>query len=59
MYLNKIIVKNFRSFEEEGVEVVFNKDVNTAIGENNWWKFALIDAIRIAFSTIPYKKDIF
>lgn len=59
VYLNKIIIKNFRSFGEEGVEVVFNKGVNAIIGENNCGKSALIDAIRIAFSTVPYKKDIF
>ena len=59
VYLKKIIIKNFRRFGEEGVEVVFNKGVNAIIGENNCGKSALIDAIRIAFSTVPYKKDIF
>ncbi|MBN1191527.1 MAG: AAA family ATPase [Dehalococcoidales bacterium] len=42
------------SVDEAGVDVVFNKGVNAVIGENNSGKSALIDAIRIAFSTIPY-----
>lgn len=46
-------------FDEIGINVVFNKGVNAIIGENNSGKSSIIDAIRIAFSTVPYKKDIF
>lgn len=53
MYLKKITIKNFRVFDETGIDVVFNKGVNAVIGENNSGKSSLIDAIRIAFSTIP------
>lgn len=41
------------------LQSVFNKGINAVIGENNNGKTALIDAIRIAFSCVLYKKDIF
>ena len=59
MYLKRIHIRNFRVFDEVGVEISFNKGVNAIIGENNSGKSSIIDAIRIAFSTVPYKKDIF
>lgn len=59
MYLKKIVIRNFRVFDETGVEMNFKKGLNAIIGENNGGKSSVIDAIRIAFSTIPYKKDIF
>ena len=59
MYLKRIHIRNFRVFDEIGVEIAFNKGVNAIIGENNSGKSSIIDAIRIAFSTVPYKKDIF
>lgn len=59
MYIKKITIKNFRSFDEDGITVLFNKGVNAIIGENNSGKTAVLDAIRIAYSTATYKKDIF
>ena len=59
MYLKQIVVKNFRVFDETGVDVMFRQGVNAIIGENNSGKTALIDAIRIAFSAVVYKKDIY
>ena len=59
MYIQKVNIKNFRVFDNEGVSFNFNKGINAVIGENNNGKTALIDAIRIAFSYNVYKKDIF
>lgn len=59
MYIEKLTIKNFRAFDEDGITLQFNKGVNAIIGENNSGKSAVMDAIRIAFSTVTYKKDIF
>ena len=59
MYLKRIDIKNFRIFGENGVSVALRKGVNAIIGENNSGKSAVIDAIRIAFSAIQYRKDIY
>lgn len=59
MYIEKLTIKNFRAFDEDGITLQFNKGVNAIIGENNSGKSTVIDAIRIAFSTVTYKKDIF
>ena len=59
MHISKITIKNFRIFDEIGITVFFKKGVNAIIGENNCGKTAIIDAMRIAFSTVPYKKDIY
>ena len=59
MYIQKVRLQNFRSFGDEGICFLFNKGINAVIGENNNGKTALIDAIRIAFSCVLYKKDIF
>ena len=58
MYIQKVKLQNFRSFGDEGICFLF-KGINAVIGENNNGKTALIDAIRIAFSCVLYKKDIF
>lgn len=59
MYLKKLIIKNFRIFDEMGIELIFNEGVNAIIGENNSGKSSVIDALRIVYSTVTYKKDIF
>lgn len=59
MFIKKIAVKNFRIFGDSGVSFLFRKGINAVIGENNIGKSALIDAIRIAFSSVLYKKDIY
>lgn len=59
MYLKRLDIKNFRVFDEDGVTLAFNQGVNAIIGENNSGKSSVIDAIRIAYSTLTYRKDIF
>lgn len=59
MYLKKIVIKNFRVFDENGIELIFNRGVNAIIGENNSGKSSVIDAIRLAYSAVVYRKDIF
>lgn len=59
MYLKRLVVTNFRVFDEDGIELVFHKGVNAIIGENNAGKSAVIDAIRLVYSTVTYRKDIF
>ena len=59
MYLKKLFIKNFRAFDESGIELVFNKGVNAIIGENNSGKSSVIDALRIIYSTVTYRKEIF
>lgn len=59
MYLKKLIIKNFRIFDETGIELIFNKGVNAIIGENNSGKSSVIDVLRIVYSTVTYRKDIF
>ena len=46
MYLKKFIIKNFRIFDEAGIELIFNKGINAIIGENNSGKSSIIDALR-------------
>lgn len=59
MYISKVSIRNFRVFDNVGISATFNKGVNAIIGENNTGKSAFVDALRIAFSTTLYKKDIY
>lgn len=59
MYISKLIIRNFRVFDSEGITATFKKGVNAVIGENNCGKSALVDALRIAFSTNSYRKEIY
>ena len=59
MYLERIKVRNFRCFNDNGIVANFRKGVNVIVGENNTGKSALIDALRIAFSAAQYQREIF
>jgi len=59
MYISKVIIRNFRVFDSQGITASFKKGVNAVIGENNCGKSALVDALRLAFSTTSYRKEIY
>lgn len=59
MYISKVTIRNFRIFDHVGITASFKKGINAIISENNCGKSAFIDALRIAFSTTSYKKDIY
>ncbi|HEY5535456.1 MAG TPA: AAA family ATPase [Ignavibacteria bacterium] len=56
MYLEKILIKNFRSIRK--LELTFKKGINILIGENNSGKSAIIDALRICFNIGRQWRDI-
>lgn len=41
MYIEKLTIKNFRAFDEDGITLQFNKGVNAIIGENNSGKWII------------------
>jgi putative ATP-dependent endonuclease of OLD family len=59
MYLSKVGIKNFRCFNKQGIEIDFQPGINVIIGENNTGKSALIDVLRLAFSSGPGKREIY
>jgi putative ATP-dependent endonuclease of OLD family len=59
VYISKVIIRNFRVFDSDGITATFKKGVNAVIGENNCGKSALVDALRLAFSATSYRKDIY
>lgn len=59
MYISKVTIRNFRIFDQTGITASFKKGINAIISENNCGKSAFIDALRLAFSTTLYKKDIY
>lgn len=59
MYIYKIGIKNFRRFDEKGIEISLNNGINIILGENNIGKSALVDSIRIALSSGQYKKNLY
>lgn len=57
MYLERLIIKNFRGLEE--TSLTFNKGLNVLIGENNAGKTAIIDALRVCLSYGDQRRDIY
>lgn len=51
MYLSVLSIKNFRSFDEDGVTIKFREGLTAIVGENDSGKTAIIDALRFLLST--------
>ncbi|TGM58557.1 ATP-dependent nuclease [Leptospira adleri] len=57
MYLERLVIKNFRSISE--LTLHFNKGLNIIIGENNSGKSTIVDVLRICFSIGSQRREIF
>ena len=57
MYLEKLIIKNYRTISE--LTLNFNKGLNVLIGENNAGKTAIIDALRICLAYGNQKRELY
>ncbi len=57
MYLEKFIIKNFRSIKF--LTLNFKKGLNIIIGENNSGKTAIIDALRLSLGDFQQPRDIY
>lgn len=57
VYLEKLGLKNFRSFEE--TEIPLCKDLTILVGENNGGKSNAIDAIRLLTQPLGGRRDIY
>ena len=53
MYINELVVENFRCFggESKKLKLPLQVGLNTLVGENDAGKTAIIDALRIIFGT--------
>lgn len=56
MYLSKIRVKNYKSFEDSG-EIEFKPGINIIVGQNNSGKTALLEVLELKFSNIAHKSE--
>ena len=59
MHISRLVIKNFRKIDNDGIEIDFNNGINIIIGENNIGKTAIIDALRLALSAGQYRKNIY
>lgn len=57
MYLEKVILSNFRSFEE--TEIPLCKDLTLLVGENNGGKSNAIDAIRLLTAPLGGRRELY
>ena len=57
MYLEKIILSNFRSFEQS--EIPLCKDLTLLVGENNGGKSNAIDAIRLLTAPLGGRRELY
>ena len=57
MYLDKLTLKNFRSFEQ--AEIPLCKDLTLLVGENNGGKSNAIDAIRLLTAPLGGRRELY
>ena len=57
MYLEKVVLRNFRSFDDG--EVDLQKDLTVFVGENNGGKSNAIDAIRLLTQPLGGRREIY
>jgi putative ATP-dependent endonuclease of the OLD family len=57
MYLNKLMLNNFRSFEQ--AEIPLCKDLTILVGENNGGKSNAIDAIRLLTTPLGGRRELY
>lgn len=57
MYLQKLIINNFRSFDKAEVEL--QKDLTVFVGENNGGKSNAIDAMRLLTAPLGGRREIY
>lgn len=51
MYLSLLQIKNFRCFDGNEHSIIFKKDLNVLVGENDSGKSAIMDAIKLVLGT--------
>ncbi len=59
MFLQRTYIRNFRCFDEKGIEITFRPGITVIIGENDTGKSALIDGLRLGFSLGAGRRDIY
>ncbi len=59
MYISKLEIKNFRTFNADGISISLNDGINILVGENNVGKSTIIDALRLVATSLQYKRDIY
>src|ERR1700722_14657050 len=57
MFLDKLRLNNFRSFEDE--QIYFEKDLTILVGENNGGKSNAIDALRLLTVPLSGRREIY
>jgi putative ATP-dependent endonuclease of the OLD family len=57
MYLKKLTLNNFRSFEQS--EIPLSKDLTILVGENNGGKSNAIDAIRLLTTPLGVRRELY
>lgn len=57
MHISKLIIKGFRSYDSEGVELTIEEDLVAFIGINSSGKSSAMEALRKLFGNTSYEKE--